>query len=382
MAGRRRHFGSVRKRASGRYEASYWHLGTRHIGPGTFKSKADGQAWLSTVEADILRETWVAPTAGRQTLKAYADSWLKTRSDLRPTTAAKYRYLLDSHIYPELGSVTVSGLSSSSVRSWYHALTARHRSVGDDAYRLLRAVMNTAVDDKIRAASPCTTKGAGRVQSPERPIASVDEVARAVAAAPERYRLALLFTAWCQLRRGEVLALQRRHVNLLHRSIRIEQAWVQPHTGRPTLGPPKSEAGCRTLSIPPNVISVVEDHLTRFVGGDPEAWLFTSANGEPLSPRQANRVWDSARKTIGRPDLHFHDLRHSGLTWAAASGASLSELMRRGGQSTAAAALVYQHATDERDRSLADALGAMAKPQAKKKGSSKGSSRPERAQST
>jgi hypothetical protein len=62
----------------------------------------------------------------------------------------------------------------------------------------------------------------------------------------------------------------------------------------------------------------------------------------------------------GRPDLHLHDLRHSGLTWAAATGASTAELMRRGGHANPRAALRYQHATADRDKALADALGALA----------------------
>jgi hypothetical protein len=56
----------------------------------------------------------------------------------------------------------------------------------------------------------------------------------------------------------------------------------------------------------------------------------------------------------------LHDLRHSGLTWAAATGASVAELMRRGGHASPAAALRYQHATEDRDRALADALAELA----------------------
>ncbi|MGH8997619.1 MAG: hypothetical protein ACRDYB_16605 [Acidimicrobiales bacterium] len=59
--------------------------------------------------------------------------------------------------------------------------------------------------------------------------------------------------------------------------------------------------------------------------------------------------------------LHFHDLRHSGLTWTAATGATLAELMRRAGHATPRAALIYQHATEDRDRVLADALSELHK---------------------
>jgi hypothetical protein len=71
-------------------------------------------------------------------------------------------------------------------------------------------------------------------------------------------------------------------------------------------------------------------------------------------------AWSDARKAIGRPELHLHDLRHSGLTWSAAAGATVAELMRRGGHASPAAALRYKHASEDRDRALADALAGLA----------------------
>lgn len=79
-----------------------------------------------------------------------------------------------------------------------------------------------------------------------------------------------------------------------------------------------------------------------------------------MVPSTLNRVWQRARKTIGRQEIFLHDLRHSGLTWAAASGASVAELMRRGGHANPRAALRYQHATEDRDRAIADALAELA----------------------
>ncbi len=68
------------------------------------------------------------------------------------------------------------------------------------------------------------------------------------------------------------------------------------------------------------------------------------------------RAWNKARATINREDLHFHDLRHTGLTLAAATGATTAELMRRAGHASPDAALRYQHATLERDALLASKL--------------------------
>ncbi len=59
---------------------------------------------------------------------------------------------------------------------------------------------------------------------------------------------------------------------------------------------------------------------------------------------------------MGVSDLHFHDLRHTGDTLAAQSGASLADLKARMGHDSDRAALIYEHATRDADRKIADAL--------------------------
>lgn len=326
----------------------------------TFQRRKDADAFASTVEADKLRGVVVDPRAGRISLTDYSAMWMDRRADIRPTTRAKYTHLLDNHILPVLGRHDLGRLAPSSVRGWYMTLRSEHEVTADDAYRLLRAILNTAVADEVIPVSPCKVKSAGQVRSRERPVASVSELQAAVAAAPNRYQLALLLPSWCQLRRGEVLGLQRRDVDLLHATIHVERAWSAPMGKPPTLGPPKTAAGTRTLAVPSNVIPALEWHLEHHVSSEPNAWLFATRNGTALSPRNLNRVWETAREKINRTDLRLHDLRHSGLTWAAASGASIAELMRRGGHSNARAALRYQHATEDRDQVIADALAGLA----------------------
>ena len=73
------------------------------------------------------------------------------------------------------------------------------------------------------------------------------------------------------------------------------------------------------------------------------------------------KVYRRARKAAGRPDLRWHDLRHTGATLAAQAGATLAELMNRLGHSTVTAALIYQHAAAGRDAEIARRLSAIAK---------------------
>jgi integrase len=172
-------------------------------------------------------------------------------------------------------------------------------------------------------------------------------------------RLVILLAAWCQLRRGELLGLQRRDFDLLHGTVTIERSVNYVGGGR-QVGPPKTEAGVRKLSLPPHLVADVEKHL-RYVGPDANAAIFTGPKGQPVRPHTLWHFFIAARQSIGRSDLTMHDLRHSGLTWSAATGATPAELMRRAGHKSPAAAMRYQHATADRDAALAKALSAMAR---------------------
>jgi integrase len=125
-------------------------------------------------------------------------------------------------------------------------------------------------------------------------------------------------------------------------------------------GSPETGADRRVVAIPPHVVEDVADHLARFTGPEPDALVFTGQKGGPLRPHVLQKAWDEAKAATGLGHLHLHDLRHSGNTWAAATGASTRELMARMGHANAEAAVRYQHATVDRDRAIADALSDLA----------------------
>jgi integrase len=130
--------------------------------------------------------------------------------------------------------------------------------------------------------------------------------------------------------------------------------------GQVFIGTPKSDAGIRPVSIPPHLMPMLEDHLEHQVGADLGALLFPAQHGGNMASSALRKVWLPAREAAGRPDLRFHGLRHIGATLAAATGATLAELMARMGHSTPGAALRYQHAAADRDRAIADALSGFA----------------------
>ena len=106
----------------------------------------------------------------------------------------------------------------------------------------------------------------------------------------------------------------------------------------------------------------IRAHLERVPGDQADVLVFTSPTGAPM--RHSNfyrRAWLPAVAKAGLSGVHFHDLRHTGNTLTADAGANLRELMDRMGHSSTRAALIYQHSSSERQRTLADAVGEAAR---------------------
>lgn len=325
----------------------------------TKPTKHEARAYAATVEADKLKGIAIDPRRGQVTLEAYANQWLADRTDLAQRTSELYRGVLDRHILPTFGSVEIGVLTPATIRSWNSTLTRKYPPTAAKAYRLLSTILRTALRDELISRNPCVVKGASSEKSPERPIASVAEVAALAMAMPDHLRIAVDLASWCQMRRGEILGLRRCDIDLANETISIALTRGLGSKGTIIIKEPKTNAGRRTISVPKNVIPRLRHHLDTYVSEEGEAPVLVGSKGGPLRPHVLQGRWGLAREDVGRPDLRLHDLRHSGLTWAAATGATTAELMHRGGHTSNVAALRYQHATADRDRALAEALAEM-----------------------
>ena len=199
-------------------------------------------------------------------------------------------------------------------------------------------------------------KGAGVEPCDERAIPTIAQVYGLADAVAPRYRALVLLAAFGGLRRGELFGLQRVDVDLLHRTVDVRSQRQESSSGEQLIGPPKTIAGRRTLALPNELVPELEEHLARWVSLEPTALVFVGEKGQPVRAGVWQKEWDRARRSVGLPDLHLHDLRHVAGTLAAATGAGTKEIMRRLGHATQQAALRYQHATDERDRVLASGI--------------------------
>jgi integrase len=260
---------------------------------------------------------------------------------------------------PTFGDLPIGKIDPATVRVWHSKAVSEHPGSTQPAkaYRLLSTMLNIAVSDGKIIANPCRVEGAAREVSPERPVATEQQVEDLADAIGEDWRPMVLLGAYCSMRLGELAGLRRCDVDLLHGTITIVQQAIELKTGEVVLKAPKADS-VGTVSIPPDIVPDLEDHLGRLVDPAPGALLFTSPTGMPIRRTKFRLRWLSACKGAGVEGLHFHDLRGTGATMAAQEGATTAELMHRLRHRTVTAAMRYQHATAERDRAIADRLGA------------------------
>lgn len=360
--GTKARFGSVRALPSGRFQARYTGPdGLVHTAPVTFDTKGDAQTWLSTIRADIVRDAWNPNATTRRkalTFGTYAEKWLIGRR-IEARTRAHYRSLLDAYILPTFTAVPVRHITPELVRDWYAGTAVDRPTTRSHSYGLLCTILGQAERDDLITKNPCHIRGAGNTKRVKKiEPATLPQLEAIVAAMPERYRLMALLASWCALRFGELAELRRSDVDTKSGVVHVRRGVVRA-AGETIVKRPKSDAGVRDVAIPPHLMPTVREHLLRHAEKGKDGLLFPARGGGHLAPSSLYRVFYRARKAAGRPDLRWHDLRHSGAVLAAQTGATLAELMGRLGHSTPGAALRYQHAAKDRDMEIAKALSAL-----------------------
>lgn len=359
---KRRAFGTIRPLPSGRYRADY--IGPdlqRHKAPYTFADRSYAEGWLASERKLINQDIWQSPDDRRQaaereaaapTVIDYARRWIDERQ-VRESTRTSYRAVMAAHLEPFWADHKVADVTRSDVRRWYQTLDATTPRARSKAYGLLRAIMNGAVDDELIAVSPVHIRGAGtQTRAHKIEPATAAELATIAAAMPDRLRLAVLMSGWCALRYGELAELRRGDIDLNRQVIKVRRAVTWPKGG-PVVGTPKTAAGLRDIAIPPHLLPAIRDHLAEHARPGRDGLLFASDTGRQLWASTVFTHFVRARAAAGRPDLRWHDLRHSGAVLAAQSGATVAELQERLGHATPVAAMIYQHAAKGRGAVIA-----------------------------
>ena len=188
-----------------------------------FDSLERAKAFKSQTEAAQSRGIAYDPTGGRIPFRRYAVQWLEGRS-LAPTTRDNYAETLERHVYPTFGATPIGRLTPDEVRRWHRPLRERIPSTASRAYRIMHAILATAVEDDLIPRNPCRIKGAGSDPHTERPFVPAEVVLALADIAHARIRPMILVAGFAGLRYGELRALRLRSYDRLHGTLTVRES--------------------------------------------------------------------------------------------------------------------------------------------------------------
>ncbi len=323
----------------------------------SFRTRRDAEVFEAREVADRSRGTWIDPRRAEVTFAELAHEWLDSSPAKRPSAYARDEGIVRVHLLPALGDRRLGTIAPADVQTlvkvWTKQLKPRtvRRQFG-----VLRAVFRFAVERDYIARSPCRGIKLPEIRDTARRVVSAGELERlAVELGPKHVAMAYL-GAVLGLRWGECAGLRVGRIDFLRSTIAIAEQITRGPGGRHVTGPPKSEAGRRTLAMPAALAVMLTEHLARrgLTGGDVDALVFGTLHYE----RWRRRVWLPAVARARLDGLTFHDLRRANATALVAERVDLKTAQTRLGHSDPRLTLaVYAQATGEADKAAADALG-------------------------
>ena len=291
---------------------------------------------------------------------------------LKPTTRARYRSILDVHVIPRWGEVELAKVRHADVQKWVAELSGkRSAATVRKVHRVLSQVLGSAVRDGRLARNVADGIALPRVRSEERRYLThgqVAELADACAAVPvskyssttpadrAAYRLLVLFLAYTGLRWGELAGLRVSRLDLMRRRASIVETFVVVD-GHVEASDPKNHER-REVPVPRFVINELAAHVAGMPG---EALVFGGEKtGSPMRSRTFQRaVFDEAAASVGLDGLTPHALRHTAASLAIAAGADVKVVQQMLGHKSATMTLdLYGHLFPDRLDTVADALDA------------------------
>lgn len=377
MRGRRaRGDGGYRKRGNSwelKFAATDPATGQRKLRYATFKgTESDARRKLRKLVKQAEDGVFVAPA--RQTFSSVLDTWDQTLT-VSPKTAERYRELVRLHVRPHLGDMKLQAIRSTRIEAFYNDLRVGRGPDGKDerrplaprtighVHRLLVKILSTAERDGLIALNPARRAQRPKIERTEIRSLSEDQVRTVLTKlrGHPMFFIAALGLA-TGMRRGEMLALRWRDVDLDAAELQVAQSLEETNDGL-RFKTPKTRYGRRTISLPAFIVTELRAHkvaqaeqrLALGLGKDSDgALVLRRPDGSPMPPDSVSSEWRRMVVSLKLPKVSLHALRHTHASQLIASGMDVLTISRRLGHGAPSITLdVYSHLFKPTDRSAA-----------------------------
>jgi integrase len=354
---------SISKQANGKWKVRYWLDGQQRS--ATFAKKGQADRFANRVEAGKEEGAWIDPRRGKTKVGPWADQWFQTKRKLRPTSRARLKGIVETHIKPAFGRRSLNTITHAEISQWVGELEDSGLRPGTvrKVYDAMRQLMKAAVLDRRIPFNPCDSVELPREDRKEQRFLDAAEIDALVAAMTEvepRFRALVLLGVFGGLRFGELAGLRRKRINVMRGTVEIAEVLIEVN-GELSFGPPKTKNSVRTVPLPRRVVKELQNHLDAFVDDDPEALVFTGPKGATLRRAGFHRSWWApATREAGLEGFKVHELRHTFVALWVDAGENLKSVSVRAGHSSVAFTQDrYGHLYENRDPEIQDRLNAL-----------------------
>jgi integrase len=354
--------GHVRKR--GKTWTVVVHLGIdpqtgkrRYKWDGGHRTREDAERALVHLVGRVHSGTYLEPS--KQTVGEYLNGWLKgAKVDLRPSSVPFYEIAVEKYVNPRIGSAKLDKLTAQTLNLLYAELLESGRCHGEGGLavatvRRVHSIIRKALGDAVNGqvldrnpaahAKPPKAKTADEAARRKRRFLDVAEVRRFLDEAKKhRYAAAFYLSAMTGLRRGEVLGLRWRDVDLDEGRLVVEQTLVAPRYVL-AFSEPKTAQGRRSVDLDPETVSVLRAHRAqqareRLAFGRDYAdseLVFRREDGTPVKPALFSEAFKTVAGRAGLLPIRLHDLRHTQVALLARAGVPAKVISERLGHHSA-----------------------------------------------
>ena len=328
---------------------------------GTFK---EAQKELSRLLAAADAGTLIDPS--NMTVGEYLSAWLDSTLTQSPKTLERYRELAERQVAPHLGGIKMQKLTPEHIERWHAALLSEGlspRTVGH-AHRVLGAALRRAVENGTLARNVAAIRKPPAVEQDEIEILTPEQVTAVLDSLKGHSLHPIVSLALATgVRRGELLALEWRDIDLDRGVLRVERSVEETKAGL-RLKPPKTKRGRRNIGLPADTVAMLREHrkaqmelrLALGQGGQP-VLVFSTIEGGHLKPNGISRSWRQTCKARKLPRVQFHALRHTHASTLIRAGVDVLTISRRLGHSRASMTLdVYGHLMEGADAAATKAI--------------------------
>jgi integrase len=348
-----------------RFVACYRDPEGRQRSAGTYSSRRAAERAAHREEAKVRDGAWHDHSRGQVTFAEYVETvWLPSKQ-VETSTLAAYRSYLDKHFIPTFGKRPMGKILPSEIQRWI--TTALEEGLSAASVRkyhtMLHSVFERAQRDQVVTFNPCAHTELPKVIKRKARTLTPAEYDTILASLPAQHRLLVETAINTGLRWGELIALKPRHLDLIKRTVTVEETRVEvsiknsPTGQRMLTKPYPKDNEARTMELPPDLVDQLTAWITTRCLG-PDDLLFATREGTPISRNTfRTRVWLPAVRASGVDfDVRVHDLRHAHASWLLAGGSDLKSVMDRMGHAQITTTQKYLHTLPDADTKNLDAL--------------------------